>query len=145
VGKAEVSYNDSRNETTVQTVPLRIESPLNVILQARFRITGKEIVEPRSVVLAFSILSKDDTYANDRAVKLYLEGEEILSATATLVSAQPDSRGVWLVRISQELPYDLFVKLASGKNVRIKLGPSEFGLSKDLLEALRDVKKSVGS
>jgi hypothetical protein len=88
---------------------------------------------------------KDDTYAKNRVLKFYLEGEEILSATASLVTARPDSRGVRLVRISQELPYDLFVKVGAGKNVRIKLGPSEFGLSKDLLEALHDVKKSVGS
>lgn len=145
VGRAQISYNKGRNETLVRTTPLRIQSvkPLDLIMQAQFNVSGEKVVEPKSVFLTFSILTRDKAYADRRAFRVYLDGEQVYFARARLISANQDFVGVTYINLSQELPYNIFLRIIAATKIKVQLGETEFELGKSELEALKDVKKAV--
>ncbi|HKO96593.1 MAG TPA: hypothetical protein VJU86_06365 [Pyrinomonadaceae bacterium] len=142
VGKAKALYNERGNKTIVQTGAIQVQGDWRNGLRFRagFEVSGKEVVKPSDVTLSFFSASSDRTYADNRALRILIDGKEALSGVAQYKNGNTNGE-VFLINVTQEIPYELFLRLVSAKNVKISVGPTEFALKDSDLEALKDLQR----
>jgi len=144
VGKAKVLYNERINKTIIQTSPLQVQGDWRngIRLRAAFEISGKEIAKPSNVTLSFFSAASDRTYADNRALKILIDGKEALSGIAHYKSGNTDGE-VFLILVTQDIPYELFLRLINANIVKMQIGPTEFELKESDLEAFKDLQRLI--
>jgi hypothetical protein len=104
--------------------------------------TGKNITKPPAITLTFHSVSNDRTYADNRAVSITLDGGKILSETARYNHGNTNGR-IFLISVTQDIGYDMFLKILAAKKVQIQIGPAEFELKERDRIVLEDLKKLI--
>lgn len=145
VGQAKVLYDERGGKTVVQTSPLQVQGDWRsgIRLRAGFAVSGKEVAKPSEVTLSFYSAAADRTYADNRALKIIIDGKEALSGVARYRSGNTDGE-VFLITLTQDVPYEVFLRLLNSRSVKVRIGPAEFELGDGDLEALRDLQRIIG-
>jgi hypothetical protein len=144
VGKAQALYDWERNRTMVMISPLEVHNAEgnNIRMRAGFILSGKGIAKPPNITLTFFSYASERTYADDRALKIFLDGKEVLSSVAHYLSGNKDGK-VYVITVTQEIPYEMFLRLINSKSIKMRIGPTEFELKQSDIEALRDLNKII--
>ena len=144
VGKAKVLYNERGDKTIIQTSPIQVQGDWRngIRLRVGFEVSGKEIVKPSHVTLSFFSAASDRTYADNRALKILIDGKEALSGEAHYKSGNTNGE-VFLITVTQEIPYEMFLRIIKSKSVKMQIGPTEFELKEGDLEALKDLQRVI--
>ena len=156
-GKIETNYDQVKAITTVWLHPMQVygepfassqyiggdEASFN----ASFTYSGRTLrAQPKRVLFSLTSTSQDWKYTDFRKLTALVDGrrltlgplEHVPSFTVN-VSANSDSDDYISQGIAISLPYKTFLRIANGKKVQIRMGPREFELGKNHLEALRDL------
>jgi hypothetical protein len=141
-GKAKAFYNQKIDKTIVETPGSQVYGNFRngIRLAVRFESSGKKVTKPSSITLKFSSSAQDRTYADNRALKIFIDGKEVLSETARFGEGNTNGQ-IFLISVTQDVPYDFFLKLISSQNIKMQIGGAKFELKEGELEALRDIKK----
>ena len=144
VGKAQVVYNERANTTFVQSPFLRVQGDWQngILLRASFASPGKNVAKPSFVTLTLSTAASNRKYADNRELKIFLDGKQALSDTARYESGNTNGE-IYLISVKEDVPYDLFLTIVGAKIVTIKIGPTEFEMKESDLDALRDVRRAI--
>lgn len=144
VGKAKVLYNERTNKTIVETALLEVQGVWDngIRLRARFESTGKTIIKPSEITLLFHSIAPERTYADNRALKIFTDGKMIFSNTARYQSGNTNG-SIFLITVSQNISYEMFLQLINSKSVKMQIGLTEFELKESDLDALRDLKRII--
>jgi hypothetical protein len=144
IGKAKAMYNERGEKLIVQTTPFQVSGDWEngVRLQAGFISSGKNITKPPAITLTFHSVANDRTYADNRAVSITLDGSKILSETARYDHGNTNGR-IFLISVTQDIGYDMFLKILAAKKVQIQIGPAEFELKESDRIVLEDLKKLI--
>ncbi|HKY27408.1 MAG TPA: hypothetical protein VJM12_05620 [Pyrinomonadaceae bacterium] len=155
--KIETSYDQVKEITTVRLNPMQVYGePLassNYIgadearFNASFTYPGRTLrTEPKSVRFSLISTSQDWKYSDFRKLTALVDGkrldlgplDHIPSFTVNApVNANLDDYISQGIAIS--VTYKTFLRIANGKKVQIRMGPREFELEKNHLEALREL------
>jgi hypothetical protein len=109
-----------------------------------FAYPGKTFATPKSVSVGFAYEAQHPERYESRKLTAKIDGEKVElgkmdeMGERKLVTrhAKPNYvRGL----LEMTIPYELFLRLANAKKVKMKLGEFEFDLSKDHLNAMRDL------
>jgi hypothetical protein len=144
VGRAQVVYNERTDKTIVQSPFLQVQGNWRngILLQASFASPGKQIARPSFVTFTFSSAASDRTYADNRELIIVLDGKQALSDTGHYERGNTNGE-VYLISVTQDVPYNLFLKIVAAEHVKVRIGPTEFDLKEIDLDALRDVKRAI--
>jgi hypothetical protein len=156
-GKVEKSYDQVKEITTVRLNPMQVYGePLassdyiggdEASFNASFTYSGRTLrAQPKRVLFSLTSTSQDWKYTDYRKLTALVDGrrltlgplEHVPSFTVN-ASANPNSDDYIRQGIAVSLPYKTFLRIANGKKVQIRMGPREFELGKNHLEALRDL------
>jgi hypothetical protein len=151
----ETSYDQVKEITTVRLNPMQVYGePLassqyiggdQASFNASFTYSGRTLrVPPKRVLFSLTSTSQDWKYTDFRNLTAFVDGkrlnlgplEHVPSFTVN-ASANSNSDDYVSQGITISLPYKTFLRIANGKKVQIRMGPREFGLEKNHLEALR--------
>jgi len=155
--KVETSYDQAKKITTVRLNPMQVYGePLSsshyiggdeASLSASFTFSGRTLkVQPKRVLLTLTSTSQDWKYTDYRKLTALVDGKRLnlgpmehlplfkVHATANVNSDDYISQGIAI-----SLPYKRFLQIANGKKVQMRVGPREFKLDRNHLEALRDL------
>lgn len=156
-GKIETSYDEVKDATTVRLNPMQVYGePLassNYVgddgarFYASFTYPGRTLsAPPKRVLITLISTSEDWKYAASLKLIAVVDGKRLKIgpleyAPSFAVKAPADSTSADTVsqKIAISLPYKTFLRIANGKKVRIRMGPREFRLEENHLEALRDL------
>ena len=156
-GRVEKSYDQLKEITTVRLNPMQVYGePLassdyiggdEASFNASFTYSGRTLrAQPKRVLLSLTSTSQDWKYTDFRKLTALIDGkrldlgplEHVPSFTVN-ASANVDSDDYISQGIAISLTYKTFLRIANGKKVHIRMGPREFELGKNHLEALRDL------
>jgi len=156
-GKIETRYDQVDEITTVHFNPMQVYGePLassNYIggdearFNASFTYWGRTLrTQPKRVLFSLISTSEDWKYTDFRKLTALVDGkrmklgplEHVPSFTVN-AAANANSDDYISQEIAISLPYKTFLRIANGKKVQIRMGPREFELAKNHLEALRDL------
>jgi len=156
-GNIETSYDLVKEITTVRFNPMQVYGEpfvsSNYIggdearFNASFTYSGRTLrAEPKRVLFSLISTSEDWKYTDFRKLTALVDGRRLklgplehvpsftVNAPANANTGDYISQG-----IAVSLPYKTFLRIANGKKVQIRMGPREFGLEKNHLEALRSL------
>ena len=156
-GKIETSYDEVKDATTVRLKPMQVYGEAlassnyagddGAGFYASFTYPGRTpSAPPKRVLITLISTSEDWKYKDSLKLTAAVDGERLEigpleHAPSFAVKAPADS--ISADSVSQEiaisLPYKTFLRIANGRKVRIRMGPREFRLEGDHLEALRDL------
>jgi hypothetical protein len=156
-GKIETSYDQAKETTTVRLIPMQVNGePLassNYVgsdearFNASFTYSGRTLrAQPKRVLLSLISTSENWKYTDFRKLTALVDGKRLKlgpleHVPSFTVNAPANSH--FDDYISQEialsLPYETFLRIANGQQVQIRMGPREFELGQNHLEALRDL------
>lgn len=154
-GRIHVSLND---DLTLVKKPGR-----TLTLSPSFSARTQPQEEPGWVLLRFTLFSNQGTYPDDCLLAITADGAPVWPelarsdrrwpSTAWTRESVPHSstklpdgqvmETLAAESLSMELPYELFLKMISAKQVRIILGPDRVELTADQIEALRDMHRRL--
>ncbi|HKZ77032.1 MAG TPA: hypothetical protein VJ124_01825 [Pyrinomonadaceae bacterium] len=154
-GRIETSYDPVKEITTVRLNPMQVYGePLassNYVggdearFNASFTYSGRTLrAQPKRVLFSLVSTSEDWKYTDFRKLSALVDGkhlklgqlENVPSFTVN-APANASSDDYISQRIAISLPYKTFIRIANGKKVQIRMGPREFELEKNHIEALR--------
>ncbi len=154
-GKIETSYDQVKGITTVRLNPMQVYGePLassNYIggdearCDASFTYQGRILrAQPKRVLFSLISTSEDWKYTDFRKLTALVDGkrlelgpQEHLPSFTINPAANANFDDLISQRIAISLTYKTFLRIANGKKVQIRMGPREFVLEKNHLEALR--------
>lgn len=144
VGGAKAMYNEKTNKTIIETEPTQVFGDWNngVRLRARFEVSGKEITKPVQVTLFYYSMASDRKYADNRALKILIDGKAVLSGTARYEEGNTNGEQ-FMIAVSQNISYDMYLQLVNSKAVNMQIGPAQFDLKESDLEALKDLPRLI--
>ncbi|HEV7746847.1 MAG TPA: hypothetical protein VGO56_17760 [Pyrinomonadaceae bacterium] len=158
-GKIVTTYDNAKNETLVliQLMPIKsVEDPHEILEDSAqhprdwswlgftmfFSYPGQSVVTPKGVSLGFLYEALEPKHYEGHVLTAKIDGERVPLGTmevlkTTIVKRKWDQ----YTRRTLELivPYDMLLRLANAKKVKMTLGRFDFDLSKDNLEAIRDL------
>lgn len=155
-GKIETSYDNVKDITTVRLTSLQVygESVASsqyiggdeASFQASFNYVGRILkAPPERVLFSLTSTSRDWKYTDFRKLTALIDGKrmnlgplEHVPSFTVKASENENSDDYITQGIVIYLPYKTFLTIANGKKVQIRMGPREFELAKNHLEALRD-------
>jgi len=154
-GEIETSYDQVKEITTVQLKPMQVYGePLTsphyiggdeASFNASFTYSGRTLrAQPKRVLFSLTSTSQDWKYTDFRKLTALVDGkhltlgplEQVPSFTVN-ASGNANSDDYVSQGIAISLTYKTFLRIANGKKVQIRMGPREFKLEKNHLEALR--------
>jgi hypothetical protein len=153
-GKIETSYDQVKGITTVRLNPMQIYGePLassNYIgadearCDVSFTYQGRILrAQPKRVLFSLISTSEDWKYTDFRKLTALVDGkrlelgpQEHLPSFTVNPAANANFDDLISQRIAISLTYKTFLRIANGKKVQIRMGPREFVLEKNHLEAL---------
>ena len=160
-GKIETSYDQVKDITTVRLNPMQVYGePLasrNYVggdearFYASFTYSGRTLsAQPKRVLFSLISTSEDWKYTDFRKPTALVDGKRLElgpleHVPSFTVNAPANSNSDDYIRqeIAISLPYQTFLQIAKGKKVQIRMGPREFKLEKNHLEALRDLASRI--
>ena len=144
LGKAKAMYNERADRLIVQTSPIQVSGDWQngVRLQAGFVSPGKKIAKPSTITLTFHSAANDRRYADNRAVRVKLDDNDVLSETARYEHGNTNGR-IFLISVAQDVGYETFLKILTAKKVQIQIGSAQFELKEGDRKALEDLKKLI--
>lgn len=110
-----------------------------VYLYAAFFYQGQGLRVPPSIDLYFVHPSKKPAYADSHNVSLFADGAPWPVMTAAQYSTEKGEKGMTLEKTRVTLSYENLVSLLKARRVTARLGFTEFELSFNHLEALREI------
>ncbi|HET6892715.1 MAG TPA: hypothetical protein VFH31_16545 [Pyrinomonadaceae bacterium] len=154
-GTIETSYDQVKEITTVRLNPMQVYGePLassqyiggdEASFNASFTYSGRTLrAQPKSILFSLTSTSQDWKYTDFRKLTALVDGRRLtigplehvpsftVNAPANANSDDYISQGIAI-----SLPYKTFLRIANGKKVQIRMGPREFELGENHLEALR--------
>src|SRR5712691_1338292 len=156
-GKIETSYDQVKEITTVRLSPMQVYGePLasakyvgsdEARFNASFTYSGRTLrAQPKRVLFSLISTSQDWKYTDFRKLTALVDGKRLklgplehLPSFTVNAPANSNSDDYISQEIAISLPYETFVRIANGKQVQIRMGPREFELEKNHLEALRNL------
>jgi hypothetical protein len=152
VGKAEV-YHFSKINQTRATVHFYVVGKFHDMyekkdvleMEAAYEVVGDKAIKPESVYFILSSSSSNGLkYKDDHKLTIYLDGAEFRSAeTREWFSHNDPGRISSETYVAPRLRYADFLRLLDAKKVEMKFGQTRFTLSRDHVEALRDLSRTV--
>ncbi len=154
-GEIETTYDQIKEITTVRLNPMQVYGePLassNYIggdearFNASFTYPGRILrAQPKRVLFSLVSTTSDWKYTDFRKLTALVDGkrlklglQEHVPSFTVNVSANANFDDYISQRIAISLTYETFLRIANGKKVQIRMGPREFELEKNHLEALR--------
>lgn len=160
-GKVVSTYDTAKDATTVliQLMPVKdVEDPRPLLehsadkprdwarldLTLFFSYPGRELVTPKYVSIGMVYLALDPHRYESHTLSAKIDGElvnfgkmEVLNTTSVIMrfAYKPYTRRTLEIVV----PYEQFLRFANAKKVKLKLGEYEFTLSKDHMEAIKDL------
>jgi hypothetical protein len=151
----ETTYDQVKEITTVRLSPMQVYGePLasshyiggdEASFDASFTYSGRTLrAQPKRILFSLTSTSLDWKYTDFRKLTALVDGkylnlgplEQVPSFTVN-ASANANSDDYISQGIAISLTYKTFLRIANGKKVQIRMGPREFELENDHLEALR--------
>jgi hypothetical protein len=144
VGEAKVLYNERTDKTIIETAPTEVYGDSNngVRLRAKFEVSGRTVAKPSEVTLVFYSIAPKRTYADNRALKISIDGKETFSGTARYESGNTNG-SIFVITVSQNISYEMYLRLINSKSVKMQIGPAQFELKESNLDALKDLKRVI--
>lgn len=150
---ASISYYENPSAVAVGATFYVIGSQRNfrwrdfLALSAAFVVRGQTVTEPDSVKVHFvsSTRTKGGKYVANHRLTILTDGNILLETDLAVAPADNERGGKIEFLEVPPIPFKQFAALSLAKEVRMKLGSSEFKLKKKHLEALRSMLKNVNS
>lgn len=150
---ASISYYENPSAVGVGATFYVIGSQRNfrwrdfLALSAAFVVRGQTVTEPDSVKVHFvsSTRTKGGKYVANHRLTILTDGNILLETDLAVAPADNERGGKIEFLEVPPIPFKQFAALSLAKEVRMKLGSSEFKLKKKHLEALRSMLKNVNS
>jgi hypothetical protein len=118
-----------------------------LLLSPTFTTRASRPEPPDSVLLRFISYSDERTLSNTTPLTITADGEEMLDESSHLWyggDAVPAGSGSQVVEgVGVELPYEVFIRIISARQVIVRLGPDGVELTADQVEALRDMPRRL--
>ena len=149
-GKIDTSYDQVKDITTVRLNQMQVYGePLasssyidgdEARIYTSFTYRGRTLsARPKRVLFSLISTAIEWKYTDFRNLTAVVDGKRLkLGALEYLPSFTVSDHHV-SQEIAISLPYQTFLRIANGKKVQIRMGPKEFKLEKNHLEALRDL------
>jgi hypothetical protein len=160
-GKIVSSFNKDKNETVVliQLMPVKdVEDPRPISestpskprredrlgITLFFTYPGQTLATPKSVSIGFLYMALEPEQYENHNLRAKIDGTWVELGKMDVLNTQEVIVRYAYKRYTRRaleliIPYDQFLRLANAKKVKLKLGGYEFDLSKDHLEAIRDL------
>lgn len=153
----ETSYDQIKKLTTVSLIPMQVYGKALISSQyvgrdqasfsASFTHVGRTLrAQPKRVLFSLTSTSHDWKYSDFRKLSALVDGRRLnlgpmehVPSFTVRASANANSDDYISQGIDISVPYKTFLRIANGEKVRIRMGPREFNLTKNHLEALRDL------
>jgi len=140
--KIESNYDRFEDETHVRLESKRVLGGFmeDVKMGASFFYKGQKLSTPEYFIFLFVSDTKGWRFLSEtqRELIALADGERL--PLGTLDRDSKVRSGGWVSEIMvKEVPYETFLKIATAKEVEMKLGKYEFKLKEEHLEALRDL------
>lgn len=121
--------------------------PAELLYMSAYFVTGKDSTgRPSEIVIAFRSTSMDKTpYADTPALSVTLDGSVLNLGAMQVLERRVDDRAYLganqyiLESLELAVPFDTFLQLTNARKVQAKLGSTTFEMSKEHLEAFRDL------
>jgi hypothetical protein len=153
-GRAKISYYEKPQAVAVATTFYAIGSRTNSLwrdfltVTAYFVVPGPTITAPEFVELqlASSTRTKGGKYVTNHHLTIMTDGKTLVSAEPRDGPTADNHRGGRLeLFVVPKLTLRQFTELAKAREVRMRLGSTEFKLKREHLEALKDMLKCISS
>ncbi len=160
-GKIVSTYDKSKDKTIVLIQLMDVEdvedprpvwedTPSKPRQQDRLGLTmffgypGEKLATPQYVSIGFTYIALEPQQYGDHLLSAKIDGERITLGKMQVLGTQEVIVRTAYKRYTRRalelvIPYEQFLRLANAKKVKMKLGETEFDLSKDHLEAVRDL------
>jgi hypothetical protein len=160
-GKIVSTYDKSKDQTIVliQLMPVKdVEDPRDILddtpskprredylhLTMFFAYPGVQLATPQNVSIGFTYMAFEPQMYGDHLLTAKIDGQRItLGKMQVLRTQEVIVRNAYkrYTRRALELviPYEQLLRIANAKKVKMKIGDFEFSLSRDHLEAVRDL------
>ena len=153
----ETSYDRIKKLTTVSIIPMQVYGePLSsshyvgsdqANFSASFTHSGRTLrAQPKRVLFSLTSTSQDWKYSDFRKLSASVDGRHLnlgpmehVPSFKVSSGAKANSDDYISQGIDISVPYKTFMRIANGKEVQIRMGPREFKLTKNHLDALRDL------
>ena len=152
--RIQTNYDHVKDTTTVRLIPMQVYGePLaastyvgrdEASFSGSFSYSGRTLSDlPARVLFSLVSTSRDWKYTDFRKRVALVDGKSLKLGTLEHVP----SFAVTADHVSQDfaisVPYATFLRIANGKSVRLRMGPREFKLGENHLEALRDLARRM--
>ena len=155
IGKVETSYDQVKEITTVRLNPMQVYGePLassqyvggdEASFDASFSYSGQTLrAQPKRILFSLTSTSQNWKYTDFPKLSALVDGKllnlgplEQLPSFSVNASANTNSDDYISQGITVSLTYKTFLRIANGNKVQIRMGPRQFDLVANHLEALR--------
>lgn len=140
-GKIETLFDETKNQTTIRLNEMKIfenESEiLSMVVVGSFE--GKKPgASPSELLFMFNANSKQRRYQVEPQLVITADGEVIRTRQMKNYGSRTEN-GRIIEPLLTMIPYDIVVKMANAKKVTLKIAATEYEMTANNLEALRDV------
>jgi hypothetical protein len=139
-GKIEVKFDESKNQTVVRLDTMKIyendSETLSMIVSGSY--AGKTPPAPPSELLfVLYASSKQRRYQTEPQLIVTADSEVVRTRQLKNYGARTEGDRV-IEPLLTMMPYDILAKMANAKKVTLKIGTTEYEMTANNLEALRD-------
>lgn len=107
---------------------------------------GKKVRAPQWVDLGFTSYSEGgERFSRNRQLIIFVDNEVKFSGYLKRAPIQSSGRVSTTEVMDLKIPYSLFLQLVSGGEVKMKVGNIQFALTREHIDALRDMKELINS
>jgi len=146
------TYDAANDKTILAMFPYKVrinndDNNESIAIAAGVTFAGKSLDStPRFV--EFGVLSQSRLgfqFKNDRRLVAVVDGDRLLLGEMNIIKARTFTIATTYFRedLNLILPYDLYMKIANAKKVVLQVGQEVMELTKDHLEALRDLGSQI--
>lgn len=140
-GKIDVTFDESKNETTVRLDTMKIyggeAESLSMVVVGSY--AGKTPQSPPSELLVvLSVSSNEKRFQFEPMLVITADGEIVRNRLTKKYASRVEGDRV-IEPLFNMIPYDVLVKMANAKKVTLKIGVSEYEMTANNMEALKDV------
>lgn len=123
---------------------LRFGMPERLDFSMYFSYPGQTFATPQHVFVGFVYVALDPQRYEGHKLSAKIDGETVDFGTMRelrrrQIIAQGTYKPYTGVHLETSIPYEAFLRMANAKKVKMKLGKMDFDLSKDHMEAIRDL------
>jgi hypothetical protein len=155
VGAAEVYYLKDKNRSRAQVIIYLSGDPNDTSgtrdtmrMDVIFELEGPKVVRPGNVFIALSSYSSaGPKYQKERDLTIHTTDMKGFTTTTfrtrMLSSSRRASGGVLEVFVSSPIPYTRFLEMLSALDTTVFVGETQFKLTKEDVQALKDLNRTI--